>query len=361
MAIGTNKIYLATRDELLKNSDIVNTELASEVSGEDPEIDPVIQVKLTELENKIAALIDNTVSVTYDADTQTLNISSGGGIASSTVEQLITDYVETYDVSKIVLNAVELNLSQYAKASEVIGEKELKNEVLSQMDAAKTDIAQQVIDALGGIPVFGTVDDDNVITVTSTLADGVYTLMYTNAEGNLAEIGKITIGNEPAYTNVFDANTSSLNSRYSNSAGTFYDGTAAGYVTSNKIPINISDGEEHLLRVSGAKFSSDNNNTILFFNSANVLLSQTDSSIRGFGIQPKYGYANLYTDISDCEYVKIGYSNATRNDTSTERLDPELVDAAYIRVQLKISDSTIANDDISGIIMTIDEPIEVQV
>lgn len=283
----------------------------------------------------------------------------GGGVTSSTIEQAIADYVASYDVDKVVLDGVELNLSQYAKTNEIIGEEDLKNEVLSQMDGVKADIAQQVLDALRGMPVFGTVDDDNVITVTSTLADGIYTLVYTNAEGNLAEIGEITIGNEPAYTNVFDAHTSSLNSRYSNSTGSLYDGTATGYVLSNKIPVKISDGVEHLLRVSGARFSSDDNNTILFFNNANTLLLQTDGSIRGYGIQPKYGYANLYTDDCGIEYVKIGHSNVTRNDASTDRLDPKLADATYIRVQLKLSDNTITNEDISGIIMTIDEPIEV--
>ena len=54
-------------------------------------------------------------------------------------------------------------------------------------------IVQQVITALG-TPVFGRVDADNNIILTGELADGTYTLKYEDADGNVTEIGTVTVG-----------------------------------------------------------------------------------------------------------------------------------------------------------------------
>lgn len=55
----------------------------------------------------------------------------------------------------------------------------------------KEEIVQQVITALG-TPVFGTVDANNNIILTGELADGMYTIKYEDAEGNVVEVGTIT-------------------------------------------------------------------------------------------------------------------------------------------------------------------------
>lgn len=52
-------------------------------------------------------------------------------------------------------------------------------------------IVQQVITALG-TPVFGRVDADNNIILTGELAEGIYTLKYENADGNVVEVGTIS-------------------------------------------------------------------------------------------------------------------------------------------------------------------------
>ena len=62
-------------------------------------------------------------------------------------------------------------------------------------------IVQQVIEALG-TPVFGTVDEDNNITLSGDLASGTYTVKYENADGSLTAIGTLTpISGAVAYTN----------------------------------------------------------------------------------------------------------------------------------------------------------------
>lgn len=60
--------------------------------------------------------------------------------------------------------------------------------------ADQSAIIQQVIDALGGTPVFGMVDADNNIIISGNLADGTYTLKYENADGTVTEIGTVTVG-----------------------------------------------------------------------------------------------------------------------------------------------------------------------
>lgn len=59
----------------------------------------------------------------------------------------------------------------------------------------KGDIVQAIIAELQGLPVFGVVDENKVITVTSALSDGVYTLKYENEDGSFSEIGTVTVGN----------------------------------------------------------------------------------------------------------------------------------------------------------------------
>lgn len=70
----------------------------------------------------------------------------------------------------------------------------------------KAVIVSELIAELQGLPVFGVVDENNTITVTSQLSDGTYTLMYENADGTLEAIGTITVGNGEVveYTNLVD-------------------------------------------------------------------------------------------------------------------------------------------------------------
>jgi hypothetical protein len=77
-------------------------------------------------------------------------------------------------------------------------------------------IVQQVIDRLQ-TPVFGTVDENNVITLTGALQDGTYTIKYEGKDGTVTEIGTLIHSSvpEPTYTNLFDPTTATLNQRMS--------------------------------------------------------------------------------------------------------------------------------------------------
>jgi hypothetical protein len=60
--------------------------------------------------------------------------------------------------------------------------------------ADKAEMVQDVLDAIGGVPVFGVVDASNNIVLTGNLAEGVYTLKYEDADGKVTEIGTIKVG-----------------------------------------------------------------------------------------------------------------------------------------------------------------------
>ena len=117
---------------------------------------------------------------------------------------------------------------------------DLELEVKNQLDGVKADIITQIIAQLGGIPVFGTVNDDNTITVTSMLADGDYVLMYENDNGTLEEIGTITVSNGEAtggegYTNIIDTFGYSDGYRISTSTGAL--SAQDGYTTTGLMTI----------------------------------------------------------------------------------------------------------------------------
>lgn len=83
------------------------------------------------------------------------------------------------------------------KQSEEIADKVGYSEVDSIVDEAveneKGNIVDLIIDELHGLPVFGVVDEDNNVTVTTLLPNGTYSLKYENEDGTIEEIGTITV------------------------------------------------------------------------------------------------------------------------------------------------------------------------
>lgn len=71
------------------------------------------------------------------------------------------------------------------------------------------EVVQAVLYSIGESKVLGTVDENNVITVTSSLGDGTYILKYENADGTTTEIGQIVIGSGgSSYVNLADTASS---------------------------------------------------------------------------------------------------------------------------------------------------------
>ena len=67
-------------------------------------------------------------------------------------------------------------------------------------DADWAAIVAEVIQSLGGNPVFGYVDENNNIIVSGNLADGTYTVKYEQEDGSTVEIGALVLDNNVYYS-----------------------------------------------------------------------------------------------------------------------------------------------------------------
>ena len=152
-----------------------------------------------------------------------------------------------------------------------VEQSDLEAEVENQLDGAKADIVTQVLSQLGGMPVFGTVDDNNTITLTTALVDGDYIMVYENDEGTLETICEFTVGNgesnEPT-VNEYEVDIASIgytdNARWSISDGTIRTG-ATGYTAINLIPITRPNGKKVIIELSGIAWINSSYTAILPF------------------------------------------------------------------------------------------------
>lgn len=211
------------------------------------------------------------------------------------------------------------------------------------------EIVQMVVDALGGAPVFGVVDDENTITVSSVLADGTYVLKYEDADGNLTQIGTVTVGEEAEPVNLFDPALATLNARWSNSSYAYT--TTNGYVVSDYIPVVIpaDSSNPSVLHWRGALMADKAG--IAYFDTAKNILAASNAS--NAGADASASAITVTTDANGDYQTSLGFKNGTLQSNWQ-------AGAAYIRVCLQVNTTSaaITRDDIAGIIMTIDQLIE---
>lgn len=223
--------------------------------------------------------------------------------------------------------------------------KDGKDYVLTASD--KAEIVQAVLDELGGQPVRGVVDENNNIVISGSLADGTYTLKYENADGTYTEIGTFDVGKVgPAYTNLFDPASATLNQRWSNS--NFAYKAENGIVVSDYIPITIPSDADNpsVLRWRGGSMTG--NAGLIYFNSSKTVINASDASTNGAGLHSSD--TSFTTDVNGDGMVYLGFKNGSlQSNWQTS--------AAYIRLSLYVGSSALTLDDIQNIIITIDEPI----
>lgn len=204
----------------------------------------------------------------------------------------------------------------------------------------KQEIIAEVLAALGNPAVFGTVDENNIITIAGDLADGTYTLQYENEDGTTTKIGIITIG-EVAIVNVIPISTDADGNIYNDK----------GYKTGTRISSNgvektdvaeceltgfIPFVKGDLLRGSAYSFASIANdgstafknmaayNSVACFNASKTWLTSVSLDMRT-------ATADGLTVNSDSSFVFESILNANIP-----------ADTAYIRVSMiNITDDTI--------------------
>ena len=192
-------------------------------------------------------------------------------------------------------------------------------------------MVQDVIDAIGGVPVFGTVDASNNIVLTGNLAEGTYNLKYEDADGNVMEIGTLNYS-MVTYTNLFVPGTATLNQRMSGSSGSPKE--QDGYVMTAAIVLPISfnvtaSSKDHFIAVPASMWTS----------SANIFLGDSDSNKQG------------YNDVSGSgatvvgNWAKIPISNKWGNTHTCDR----------VVLSLYVKSSAIIASDIQNIEIYFDE------
>lgn len=157
----------------------------------------------------------------------------------------------------------------------------------------KGAIAQLLIEELQGLPVFGVVDENNAVTVTSLLPDGTYKLKYENDDGTTTEIGIITVGDGGDEVITYEVDIASVgytdNARWSTTDGTIRTG-ATGTVAINTIPFTRESGQTMTITLSGITWVDTAANT------AQILLLIGDSFTSGHNMALK-DLPKTYSDI----------------------------------------------------------------
>lgn len=231
---------------------------------------------LTTIRNSIPTQLsqfteDSTHRTVTDTEKKTWNAKSNfsGAYGDLTGKPTIpTKTSQLTNDSNFVDKSVTDNLSEEISDLDVskVEQSDLEAEVENQLDGAKADIVTQVLAQLGGMPVFGTVDDNNKITLTSMLADGDYVMVYENDEGTLETICEFTVGNGEATVTTYEVDIASVgytdNARWSVSSGEIRT-EATGYTAINLIPFERASGHTVTIKLEGITWKHDSNTAIL--------------------------------------------------------------------------------------------------
>lgn len=143
----------------------------------------------------------------------------------------------------------------------------------------KAEIVQMVIASLGGNPVFGYVDENNHIILSSNLADGTYSVKYELEDGSTIDIGHLALTedepepDEPVqtYTNQIPISIDASGNPFNGGQGwkTGYRLSASGggetaatdYECTGYIPVSKGD----ILRIKNVDMTSENATNIIFY------------------------------------------------------------------------------------------------
>ena len=223
-------------------------------------------------------------------------------------------------------------------------------------EADQEDIVQQVIAALG-TPVFGTVDKDNKITLSSEhLGDGTYEVGCEDKDGNWVLIGTLnhTIIPEPTYTNVLPLAI--------NSDGTLFNG-GKGYKTGYRLNSSGNETSEAGVFITG--FIPINQNDQLYFKNIDwYLKSDTNNKCyvcvydASFNMVTNgYFRDGMLTTLSNYDWAINEGSIALdeNNHLTSIRLKPGVVGSTEVNAKyVRISAWNISDESI----ITINEPID---
>ena len=150
------------------------------------------------------ALIDSIttskVSVTDIINNLTTNVTNQPLSAAQGVA--LKNLIDALSTGKLDASALNSAITQALAEAKESGE--FKGDPYTLTENDKTLIVAQVIESLGGNPIFGYVDEDNNIIVQGNLADGTYSVKYEidNEDGTVTtiDIGELVLDNTVYYS-----------------------------------------------------------------------------------------------------------------------------------------------------------------
>lgn len=168
-------------------------------------------------------------------------------------------------------------------------------------------IVQQVIDALG-TPVFGTVSEDNVITLSGALVDGTYTVKYEDGTGNVTTIGTLNTSGGGSGDDDSVAVTLSWSDRVKLDKTTGAETTADYYAASQSIAYD--SGSTYTLHVGNNSLMSS---ATCWYDASGDYLGYNDTTGVGDGGET----SGVLTPISNAATFRIRlYINALTTDSN---------------------------------------------
>ena len=229
---------LTTRLNTVANSDDVNLDQLGEIVAYIKSNKTLIE-EITTNKVNVADIIDN---LTTNVSNKPLSAAQGVAL-KALIDNLSAGKL---DASKLI-DAINTALEQ-AKASGEFDGKDGDDYVLTDSDMdeiaviamqnEKGNIVQQILAELQGLPVFGVVDEDKIITVTSQLTDGTYTIKYEYADGTVGDIGTIVIGTGGGSGS--DPVITGITAKYT--GGNVTEGTSVNALTGITVTATYSDG-----------------------------------------------------------------------------------------------------------------------
>ena len=138
---------------------------------------------------------------------------------------------------------------------------EVEAEVEDQLDGAKAGIVAEILAQIGGMPVFGTVDENNVITTTTRLFNGTYVLRYKDENNTYSELAEFTIAGGAEDVITYNVTNNLVACKTSNEAETANSNTgyqatitpdaSSGYVGRTAIRVKMGGVDISSTAVSG--------------------------------------------------------------------------------------------------------------
>lgn len=227
-------------------------------------------------------------------------------------------------------------------------------------DVDKESIVQEVIIALG-TPVFGRVDGQNNIILTGELVDGLYTIKYEDADGNITDIGTLehTAIPEPMYTNVLPLSIGN--------DGQPYNG-GKGYKSGTRLNSSGVESTSNATEIEVSGFIPVKNNDVIYLDGITIntgtYANQTYIWLYDASFNILTGRYRLFSQLSaeKIETLKTNGRIDTDGDGNITKLMihgdvfltgstlADMSNAAYLRISCE-------NIDDNSII-TVNEPIE---